>query len=64
MTVIIRLINLWPSLSTLPPFLCQCSVLRVFKAKATQIRRKSKHMLESLRIELGTSSSEGRALIN
>ena len=49
---------------TLPPFLCQCSVLRVFKAKATQIRRKSKQTLESPRIEPGTSSSEGRALTN
>ena len=26
---------------TLPPFLCQCSVLRLYKAKATQIRGKS-----------------------
>ena len=42
---------------TLPPFLCQCSVLRVFKAKATQIRRKSKQTLESPRIEPGTSRS-------
>ena len=46
------------------PFLCQCSVLRVFKAEATQIRRKSKQTLESPRIERGTSSSEGRALTN
>ena len=46
------------------PFLCQLSVLRVFKAKATQIRRKSKQTLEAPRIEPGTSSSEGRALTN
>ena len=62
MTVIKQLINLWLSARTLPPFLCQCSVLRVFKAKARQIRRKSKQALESPRIEPGASNSEGRAL--
>ena len=46
------------------PSLCQCSILRVFKAKATQIREKSERTLESLRIELGTSSTEGSALTN
>ena len=46
------------------PSLCQCSILRVFKATATQIREKSEQMLESLRIELGTSSTEGSALTN
>ena len=44
--------------------LCQCSILRVFKAIATQIREKSKQTLESLRIELETSSTEGSALSN
>ena len=33
------------------PFLCQCSVLRVFKAKATQTRSKSKQTLESPRTD-------------
>ena len=47
-----------------PGFLCQCSVIRVFKAKATQIRRKLKQMLESPRIKPGISSSEDRALTN
>ena len=44
------------------PSLCQCSILRVFKAAATQIREKSEQRLESLRIELGNSSTEGSAL--
>ena len=44
------------------PSLCQCSILRVFKATATQIREKSEQTLEPLRIELGTSSTEGSAL--
>ena len=42
MTLIKLLIKLCPSARTLPPFLCQCSALRVFIAKATQIRKKSK----------------------
>ena len=33
------------------PSLCQCSVLRVFKAIATRIRGKSKQTLKSPRIE-------------
>ena len=33
-----------------------------FTAKATQIRRKMKQMLDSLRFELGTFSTEGSAL--
>ena len=45
-------------------FLCQCSVLRVFKVKTTRIRRKSKQALESPRIEPETSSSEDSALTN
>ena len=49
---------------TFTPSLCQCSILRVFKATATQIREKSEQTLESLRIELGTSSTEGSALTN
>ena len=49
---------------TLPPFLCQCSILRVFKAQATQMRGKLEQTLESLRIKLGTSSTEGSALTN
>ena len=63
---IITLADLWPSVRTIPPPLpsCQCSVLRVFKAKATRMRRKSKQTLDSPRIELGTSSSEGWALTN
>ena len=61
MTAIEQLINLWPSARTFPPFLCLCSVLRVFKDKARQIRRKSKQALESPRIEPGTSNSEGSA---
>ena len=44
--------------------LCQCSILRIFKATATQIREKSEQTLESLRIELGTSSTEGSTLTN
>ena len=59
-----ELIKLLPSARTLPPFLCQCFVLLIFKAKATRIWRKSKQTLESPRIELETSSSEGRALTN
>ena len=47
-----------------PPCHCQCSVLWVFKAIATRIRGKSKQMLKSLKIELGTSHSESRALAN
>jgi len=47
-----------------PPALCQCSVLRVFKAIATQIRGKSKQTLKSLKIEPGTSRSESSALAN
>ena len=35
-----------------PPSLCQCSVLRIFKAIATRIRRKSKQTLKSPRILL------------
>ena len=46
------------------PSLCQCSILQVFKATATQIREKLEQTLESLRIELGTSSTEGSALTN
>ena len=46
------------------PSLCQCSVLRVFKATATQIKGKSEQTLESLGIELGTSYTEGSALTN
>ena len=46
------------------PSLCQCSILRVFKAKATKIREKLEQALESLRMELGTSSTEGSALPN
>ena len=60
----VKLINVWPSVRTLPPFLCQCSVLRVFKAQATRMGGKSEQALESLRIELGTSSTEGSALTN
>ena len=55
----VTLINLWPSVRTLPPFLCQCLILRVFKAQATRVRGKSERALESLRIELGASSTEG-----
>ena len=47
-----------------PPCHCQCSVLRVFKAIATQIRGKSKQTLKSLKIEPGTSRSGSRALAN
>ena len=47
-----------------PPCLCQCSVLRVFKAMATWIRGKSKQTLKSLKIEPGTSRSESRVLAN
>ena len=43
------------------PSLCQCSILRVFKATATQIKEKSEQTLELLRIELGTSITEGSA---
>ena len=39
-------------------------ILLVFKATATQIREKLEQTLESLRIELGTLSTEGSALIN
>ena len=46
------------------PSLCQCSILQVFKAIATQIREKSEQTLESLRVELGTSSTESSALTN
>ena len=45
-------------------FLCQCSIVRVFKATATQTKEKSEQTLESLRIKLGTSSPEGNALTN
>ena len=47
-----------------PSCLCQCSVLRVFKAMATRIRGKSKQTLNSLTIEPETSRSESRALAN
>ena len=48
---------------TLPPFLCQGSVLRVFKAKAIRIRRNWKQTQESaLSIELESSSFEDRSL--
>ena len=43
------------------PSLCQCSVLRVFKVKATQIRGKSNQTLGSPRLELGNSRTEGSA---
>ena len=46
------------------PSLCQCSILRVFKATATQIREKSEQTLVLLRIELGTFRTEGCALTN
>ena len=46
------------------PSLCQCSILRVFKTTATQIREKSKQTLASLKIELGTFSTESSALNN
>ena len=46
------------------PSLYQRSILRVFKATATQFREKSEQTLESLRIELETSSTEGSALTN
>ena len=46
------------------PFLCQCSIVQVFKATATQIREKFDQTLESQRIEVGTSSTEGSALTN
>ena len=44
------------------PSLCHCSILLVFKATATQVREKSEQTLESLRIELGTSSTEGSSV--
>ena len=47
-----------------PPCLCQCCVFRVFKAMATRIREKSKQTFRSLKIELGTSRFESRALAN
>ena len=47
-----------------PLCLCQCSVLRVFKAIATRIRGKSKQTLKPLKIEPRTSRSESRALAN
>ena len=47
---------------TLHPSLCQCSVLRVFKAIATRIRGKSKQTLKSPSIEPGTSCSESHSL--
>ena len=46
------------------PSLCQCSILWVFKATATKITEKLEQRLESLRIELGTSSTDGSALTN
>ena len=49
---------------SIPPCHCQCSVLRVFKAIATQIRGKSKQTLKSLKIEPGTAPSESCALAN
>ena len=45
-------------------FLCHCSVLRVFKIKAIQIRGMSEQALESMRIELGTSATEASAFTN
>ena len=48
----------------LPPPSVSAPILRVFKATATQIREKSEQTLESLRMELGTSSTEGSALTN
>ena len=61
------LINLWPSVhSFYPPFLSQCSVLRVFKAIAIQIRGKSKTDIDQMkrgsRTKLATSGSEGHTL--
>lgn len=44
----------------LPSSICQCSVLRVFKAMATGIRGNSKQTLKSPSIAPGTSCSESR----
>ena len=57
-----RLVSMEANGVPFPPCLCQCSVLRVFKAMATRIRGKSKQMLKSLKIEPETSRSERRAL--
>ena len=48
----------------LTPSLCQCSILLLFKATASQIKEKEEQTLELLRIELGTYSTEGSALAN
>ena len=48
----------------LPHCLCQCCVLRVFKAMATRSRGKSKQTLKSLRIEPEISCSESCASAN
>ena len=67
MSVVRQFIELLSMEADGAPFIpspCQCSILRVFKATATQIREKLEQTLESLRIELVTSSTEGSALTN
>ena len=59
-----RLVLMGADVAPFTPYLCQCTVLRVFKAMATRIRGKSKQTLKSLKIESETSRSESRALAN
>ena len=59
-----RLVSMEANGAPFTPFLCHCSVLRVFKAMATLIRAKWKQTLKSLKNEPETSRSESRALAN
>ena len=59
-----RLVSMEANGAPFTPCLCQCSVLRVFKARATRIRGKLKQTLKSLKIEPETSGSESHALAN
>ena len=61
---VMRLVSMEADGALFAPSLCQCSVLRVFKAMATRIRAKSKQTFKSPRIEPETSRSESRALAN
>ena len=57
-----RLVSMEADGAPFTPSLCQCSILRAFKAIATRIKGKSKQTLKSPRIEPGTSRYKRRAL--
>ena len=61
---VMKLVSMEANCAPFTPCLCQCSVLRVFKAMATRSRGNWKQTLKSLKIQPETSRSESRVLAN